>query len=381
MLKKILQHCGLDDTCLDTDFPENFFPIPENYIVFQTGSERKSQVYDLSPEVLSLISSDLKSNNITVIQVGDSDDPSLRETIDLRSKLTVRQLAYIIKNSKLCITSNQLSSRLCKIYKKDLILLGSNFPSRILKPVFDKVSFIEPELKTPRWNYQSKENPKNINLINPEIVASEILKKLNIKDTINFKSLFIGEKYSLNVLNIIPEYDVNLNGSNFSISIRLDIFYNPSCLHSFLNRTKAEIVTKKSFTLENLNLQNINALIYLVEDDLDLDFIKSCISKLVNIVVVCENEDNIKEMRFKTLGICTIYKKPKQIKLDIKENNAIFFKSNRVFINGNKIYSSLFHYKNNIEKKSVHTELTKEILENEDFLENKDYSLVFKHES
>ena len=45
MLKKIFQHCGLDKLNKEENFPENFFPVPEKYIIYQTGSEKKSQIY------------------------------------------------------------------------------------------------------------------------------------------------------------------------------------------------------------------------------------------------------------------------------------------------------------------------------------------------
>ena len=134
MLKKIFQHCGIDKKSKEENFPENFFPAPEKYIIYQTGSEKRSQIYDYSSEVLSIISKELSLFNIELVQVGDASDPVVPNSIDFRGQLTVRQLAYLIKNSKLCITSNILTAKLCRVYKKDLILLGSNFPSKMIKP-------------------------------------------------------------------------------------------------------------------------------------------------------------------------------------------------------------------------------------------------------
>ena len=154
MLNKIFQHCGVEDYSSEEDFPENFYPVPSDYIVYQTGSEKKSQIYDYSSEVIPMIIDFLSITGIQVIQVGDKEDPSVLSSLDLRSALTVRQLAYVIKNSRLCITSNQLTTKLCRVYNKDLILLGSNYPSKHVVPSFDKVLYIEPELKTARWNYK-----------------------------------------------------------------------------------------------------------------------------------------------------------------------------------------------------------------------------------
>lgn len=381
MLKKIFQHCGLDELKKEENFPENFFPVPKKYIIYQTGSEKKSQIYDYSPEVLSIISKELSLLNIEVVQVGDLSDPLVPNSIDLRSQLTIRQLAYLIKNSKLCITSNILTAKLCRVYKKDLILLGSNFPSKMIKPDFDKVLYIGSELKTAKWNYKQDEWPKNINHIKPEIVAKAILQKLNIDSNINYKTLYIGDKYGPRFLNFIPDniFPKELAGNVFNF--RLDIVNNPQYLPYASKVSHIDITTKTSFDLSNLNIANIKSIIYFCDKDVDIIFIKKCVSKLINICVICEDEEALNEVRFKCLGICTIYKKIKEKELDILETGDTFFKCNRVYIGNNKTYSSIYHYKNDLELTSPILRLDNSFINDKDFLENKDYTLIFKNES
>lgn len=381
MLKKIFQHCGLDEIRKEENFPENFFPVPDKYIIYQTGSEKKSQIYDYSPEVISIVSKELSLLNIQIVQVGDSNDPSVPNSIDLRSQLTIRQLAYLIKNSKLCITSNILTAKLCRVYKKDLILLGSNFPSKMIKPDFDKVLYIEPELKTPKWNYKQEEWPKNINHIKPEIVAKAILEKLNIGNSINYKTLYIGDKYGPRFLNFIPDKSFPKELINNVFNFRLDICDNVQYLPYASNVSQIDITTKTPFDLSNLNLANIKSIIYFCNKDIDVSFIKECISKLINIGIICEDEESLNEARFKCLGICTVYKKIKEKPLDILETRDTFFKCNRVYIGNNKTYASIYHYKNDLELKSSISELNQSFINDNDFLENKDYTLIFKNES
>ena len=381
MLKKIFQHCGLDILSKEEKFPENFFPAPEKYIIYQTGSEKKSQIYDYSPEVISIISNYLNILNIQIVQVGDESDPSIPTSIDLRSKLTIRQLAYLIKNSKLCITTNILTAKLCRVYKKELILLGSNFPSKMLKPDFEKVLYIEADLKTVKWNYKQEEWPKNINSIKPERIARAILQKLNIDSNINYKTLYIGDKYGPRFINFIPDkpFPKELIGSH--LNLRLDIVNNIESLPYISKVASIDITTKTSFDLNAVNLPNLKSIVYFCDKNLDIDFIKKCISKLINIAVICDNDEDINEARFKCLGICTVYKKVKEKKLDILETGDIFFKCNRVYIGNNKTYPSIYHYKNDLEFKSNNVELNDNFADNEDFLENKDYTLIFKNES
>lgn len=381
MLNKILQHCGLEDSIPKEEFPENFFPIPSDYIVYQTGSEKKSQIYDYSSEVIPMILNFLQVTGIQVIQIGDNDDPSILSYLDLRGVLTVRQLAYVIKNSRLCITSNQFTSKLCRVYNKSLILLGSNYPSKQVVPSFDKVVYIEPELKTARWNYKKDEWPKTINSIKPELIANAILNKIGIEDSVNYKTLYIGEKFGPRFLNFIPEGIFPKELINTSFNIRLDIFDNQEYLSSILNMTQADITTKTPLNLNSLNIKNIKSIVYFCDKDFDVNFIKGCISKLINLIVICCNDNLLNELRLETLGICTVYKKPKEKPLDILEKHDMFFKSNRVYIARGKTYASIYHYKNDLDFKSFPIELKENFINDEDFLENKDYILIFKNES
>lgn len=381
MLKKIFQHCGIDKKSKEENFPENFFPAPEKYIIYQTGSEKRSQIYDYSSEVLSIISKELSLFNIELVQVGDTSDPVVPNSIDFRGQLTVRQLAYLIKNSKLCITSNILTAKLCRVYKKDLILLGSNFPSKMIKPDFDKVVYIEPELKTVKWNYKQEEWPKNVNNIKPEIVAKAILDKLGIDSAINYKTLYIGDKYGPRFLNFIPDKNFPKELANNVFNFRLDICDNPQYLPYATSVSKVDITTKTPFDLTNLDTNNIKSVIYFCDKNVDINFVKDCVSKLINIGIVCENEEDLSEARFKCLGICTVYKKVIEKPLDILETGDMFFKCNRVYIGNNKTYASIYHYKNDIELKSGIVKLDQSFINDKDFLENKDYTLIFKNES
>ena len=381
MLNKIFQHCGLEDSIPKEEFPENFYPVPSDYIVYQTGSEKKSQIYDYSSEVIPMIHNFLQVTGIQVIQVGDKDDPSVLSSLDLRGALTVRQLAYVIKNSKLCITSNQFTSKLCRVYNKSLILLGSNYPSKQVIPSFNKVVYIEPELKTERWNYKKDEWPKTINSIKPEVIANAILDKIGIEDSVNYKTLYIGEKFGPRFLNFIPEGIFPKELINTPFNIRLDIFDNQEYLSPILNMTQADITTKTPLDLNSLNIKNIKSIVYFCDKDFDVNFIKGCISKLINLIVICCNDDLLNELRLETLGICTVYKKPKEKPLDILEKHDMFFKSNRVYIARGKTYASIYHYKNDLDFKSFPVELKESFMNEEDFLENKDYILIFKNES
>ena len=168
---------------------------------------------------------------------------------------------------------------------------------------------------------------------------------------------------------------------NNVLNFRLDICNNVEYLPYASSVSQIDITTKNPFDLNSLNISNIKSIVYFCDKDVDINFIKECISKLINIGVICEDEEALNEARFKCLGICTVYKKIKEKPLDILETRDTFFKCNRVYIGNNKTYASIYHYKNDLDLKSSIIELDDSFINDKDFLENKDYTLIFKNES
>jgi hypothetical protein len=377
MLKKILQHYNLGEELPEEKFPVNFFPVPPKYIVYQTGSEKKSQVYDYSVEVLSLVKESLEKAGITLIQVGDLDDPLIFSNLDLRGQLSARQLGYVIQNSLLCVTSNKFSARLCRTFNKPLVLLGSNFPSSTVVPEFKLVTYIEPELKTPRWSYKDDEKPKSINLIKPEMVASTILQKLGLENNIKFKTVFVGEKFGPQILEFIPDFNLPQDLVGKQLNVRLDVFFNPESLPVLSEHCKIFITTKEPFDLMAVNTSNVNSISYFCDQDVDIKFIKDCIKKKIKTYAICSNVEHLNELRFKLLGILEVYKKIEQKPLDISSFYGILFKSSRIYIGRGQIFPSLYHYKNNYVVDILGSPLNEAFSNNQDFLEARESLYVF----
>lgn len=377
MLKKVLQHCDVEDFFEKEFFPCNYFPVPQRYIVYQTGSEKKSQIYDYSPEVVALIQDILNSNKIDLIQVGDLDDKPVPSSIDLRGKLSIRQLAYVIKNCEVCITSNRLAVKLCRIFKKKAIFIGSNFPNTKVFDVFPGLVYIEPKYSTPRLSYKEEEEKKTINSIKPEVISVEILNQLGIDVQSKFKTLFIGEKYGPQIFDLIPDGPIPDVIKDKPLHIRLDILFEPKAVELLSAHTKLFISTNKPFDLCGVNSKNIKSLSYFCDKNPDIDFVKDCFMKNISLYVICENKENLNDARFKLLGLCEVYRKISQKPFDFSDSCDIFFKSSRYYVGKGKIYQSLYHYKNNLETNLEGSLISQSFINDEDFLESKESIYLF----
>jgi hypothetical protein len=378
MLSVLLQTYGISPSAQER-FPGNIIPIPEKYIVIQSGAELQSQRYDFYPEVISLVFNILQNKGIQVLQVGDKEDSPIPYVTDYRGALSVRQVSYVIQNSLGCISSNLLTSSLCRVYEKSLVFLSSNFPRNELKKENKNLILIEGK-KDGAYTYVTDEEFKNINTIKPEEVAQSILYALGINETIKFSSIFIGKKFSNSILDFIPDYVLPQDFYGKPVNVRLDVFHNPIDLDRISITNPIFISTKKPINLTQLNIKNIQAITLFCDKDVDVEFVKKCIAANIKLFVVVTNLDYLNDIRFKLLGIKEVYKKIFNKPLDFSDKYAINYHSSRIYIGRNKLYPSLMHYKQNIDSQVSNAQFDQSWSDNEDFLEGLDSFYFFTHE-
>lgn len=377
MIKKILNYYNLESDSITDSFPVSFYPTPDRYIIYQTGSHKKSQIYDHSLEVISLIRQQLDKQNIKIIQIGDAEDPSVGSDFDLRGKITLYQIAFLIKNALLCVSSNSLTSKLCRCFNIDLIFLGSNFPSKSIVPDCHNISYLEPELKTVRWTYKDNEEIKLINSLKPEKIAEQILFNLNIQPDFNIDTLFMGEKYGHQIIDFIPDCSVSFE-KNKKVNVRLDIVFNEEVMQNLSKRNAIFITTDRPVDISKINVKNLVSVSYFCSDSVDIDFVKKCIKNKITIYVISTQEEFLNKIRFDLLGICEVYKKINQKPLDFSKNCDIVFKSSRLYVGKNSVFPSLYHYKNNLQISSENSSLSEEMQSNDDFLESINSMYIYK---
>lgn len=375
MVNKLLEHCGLSAGEIKESFPENYYPIPANYIVFITGSEKPSQSYRHYFEVIGKLGKYLK-DEISIVQAGDTADIFVPNAIDYRGKMSPRQLAHLIKNAKVCITSNMFAAKLSRIYNIPLVLIGCNFPTKALLSNFKNYTYLEPDLKGKKWNYKVQDPDNTVNNIKPELIVSTILDKLNIEHEKFPETLFIGKHYGVELFDFVPDSQFPQHLVGKIINLRLDLYYNREAVEQLSNICKLNIVTKQSFDVDRVNLGNIQSITYFCDKVINYDFVKACKSKGLNLIIFCSNDDVIQEMRFNLLGIAEVHKQRIENPLDKLDICATMFRSSRLVFGRNKVYASIYNYKRDIVTNLMETPIPESI--DEDFLEFADFILVFK---
>ena len=104
-------------------------------------------------------------------------------------------------------------------------------------------------------SFNIEENPKTINSIYPEKAACEFLKLIGIKNNLNkLKTIFIGEEYINNVIDVVPEGQALVNNTiQDVINLRMDKNFNLDFLAQSSGLNNINIVTDKTIPLEYLN--------------------------------------------------------------------------------------------------------------------------------
>jgi hypothetical protein len=117
-------------------------------------------------------------------------------------------------------------------------------------------------------------------------------------------------------------------------------------------------------------------LVYFCDSVANVQFVKDCIKKGVNITVICTNEAKISDVRFSLLGIATVYKKKIDNSLDNLDLCATMFRSSRLIYGKNKLYGSVYHYKRDIQSDLMHNKVPSNI--DDDFKEFLEFSYIYK---
>lgn len=336
---------------------EKYYPIIfDKFIVFSPFS-KPSKNYDNWSEVLSLIYPILEKNNIKILQVGSNNETPLPYCYNTQGTTNWGQLQFLISKSQLVLSTDSASAHLAGHYNKNLVVLISNNFSQCVSPYFGdkcKQIILEPDRTTKNPSFMLDEGVnKQVNEIKPEIIASSVCKLLDLEFNYAYKSVFIGANYQNRQIEMVPDYVINI--SNLGIQqmiVRMDYLFNEDNLFGQLNHCKCSIVTDRPINLQLLKRcrPNIVEIIYNLKSDpeLNLDFCKS-ISELkipLRLMSFLE-EKEINKYKFDLIDIGIIQKRNNKIpeNLDLKN---LYSKSNRFILSRQKVYSSRYHYINDL---------------------------------
>lgn len=257
ILERYALSCGVK---IDKPFIlEQYYPVSlDKYIVFQTSGKGNSRQYDYWLKVFQYIREYTKDYKI--IHVGLESDQSVAGIdLDLRGKTSIRQLAYLIKNSSLYLGIDSLSAHLAGHYDKKIVALYSYCYAQNCFPIWGKghnQSLIEVN-----WAEQGKpsfslnEKKKNINTIKPEIIAKAVLDHLGVANDLDLvKTIFIGAQYHNPTIEVIPDsnsYPIFIKDK--VCNVRMDYHFSEDNLLRLASICTVNIVTSKEIDINILN--------------------------------------------------------------------------------------------------------------------------------
>jgi hypothetical protein len=329
---------------------ETFFPVNvEKYISFQPFSKYPSKNYDYWDEVVAIISPYLQKNNITLVHIGAKDDKAVNNTLNLCGQTDISQAAYIIKNSIMHVGADSFAAHIASGYGKKIVALYSNNNINNVKPYWTKeedMILLSPKInKKPQ--YSANEFPKSINNIKPEDIAESILKLLNITYSNLPKTVYIGNEYINKTLEIIPDKAINPAQIGLdTIVIRMDYVFNEQVLELFLQQKKCIIFTNKPINEELIKKykKNISQLIYLVEKDNDITFIKTLKRNTINAVFTSYlSEEELNQFKLDYMDYGLIIKRDYPTD-KIETTNNSYFKSSRILISSEGQFNSKYQW-------------------------------------
>ena len=378
ILEKYATNCGVK--IRQPNIGLSYFPIPENpYIIIDNRNKDGVNVYDMFSDVIGYISPILKKNNIELYSFCKDDSSTIDGTKSFVG-LFKKQEAFLIKHSELVIGSDNLSNYFASALNVPSIGLYATNPSQATKPIWsDKHYVIESKRDGNLPSYGAKEEPKTINLIEPELIAKQILCCLGFKDQINHETLFIGDLYPVKVVEVIPDF---LPPAGFmeqrALNLRMDYHFDEQAAIQWLQNRKLNILTDKPISVNLLKYfkNNVAQLTININDSFTEEYLRQVQAIGINLQIFCEQEDKINDYRFKFFDFevnKSLFKTKDDADCKSKINSDTKFVTGKVLLSEGKKYSCY-------EAKKAKKELTNQpelVYDTEEFWKELDHYRLF----
>jgi hypothetical protein len=342
-----------------------YFPLPiEKYITFQAQTPYDSRNYSYWQEVISLIHPYLNKNNINIVQVGTKDEKPLNGVINLLGQTNINQLAYIIENNILHFGADSLCVHLSSYFNKLIVSLYSISNPNVAGPHFgDKNKHVllkgYERIGNKKPSYSQVESPKSIDQIKPEEIAGAILKLLDIEYSNLPESIYFGQDFNARSFEVVPDEIIDVNSIPIENPIvRMDYYFNEQALENILSAKKTIIFTNKSIKKDLIQKykKNILQVIYIVEEDNDVNFVKLLKNNSINYTLLSFLEESIlNKYKIDYMDYNLIINKKHKTKEDAKiiDTNDLFYKSSRTLISSKGQFISRYDWLHNSGNKVV----------------------------
>lgn len=342
-----------------------FFPLPNGkYITFQAQTPYDSRNYSYWQEVIGLIHPYLNKNNIHILQVGIKDEKPFNGVINILGQTTLNQLAYVIENSILHFGADSLSVHLASHFNKPIVSIYSISNPNVAGPHFgDKSKHIllkgYERIGNKKPSYSQVEFPKSIDTIKPEEIAESILNLLNIQHSKLPETIYFGSDFNVKSFEVILDGDLNLNSIPIENPIvRMDYHFNEQLFEQIISIRKCIVFTNKPIKKDIIQKykKNIIQLIYIIDEQNDIKFVKTLKNNSINYVLLSFLEDNqLNQYKLDYMDYNLIVNKKHKTKesTGIEQVNNLYYKSSRVIYSSKGQFISKYDWLNNTGNKVV----------------------------
>ena len=325
----------------------HFFPVPfDKYITIHNDKKVQSKENDMWIDVISLLRPHLADTKI--IQVGAIGEQTIEGVDQHIPTGTLKQSAYIIKNALAHVGIDSVPVHIASALDRPVVGIYSHTYASTCEPLWNeksKVVTIESDRGGNKPSFSLEEIPKTINLIKPEEIAQAVLDVMGINKTIKHKTLFIGNQYTSNFVEIIPTVPTSVQANH--IDVRMDYAHNEQILSEIISRNEVEVTLSKPIDLRFLKSGKIKKIVYKA-NSFEKDFLTEIKKSSIPHIIICTSGKNLAQERLKNFDFLINYLDLqgliKNNKKRIKDTdfNKVKIKSNKKVVCGNKVYDSFF---------------------------------------
>lgn len=333
---------------------QKFFPLTvDEFITIHPNSKYDSKCYEYWQEVVDFLKPELDKSKISIVQIGVKEDEPISGCIHTQGSTSVNQAAYIVNKGRLHLGADSFATHVASGFGKKIVSLYSNNFSRVVRPFWTEDSdctLLESGREKRKPSFSERENPKSINEIKPELVASSVLSHLKLNSEIKWKTILRGPMYHQVNVQSIPNSVVNTSALNVdNLIMRMDLDHNEEVLAKQLSLCNCSIVTRRPINIEILKAfkSKIKQFVYELNENHDPDFASKVKRLGIDVILINKmSEDKLNEIKrsYFDIGIITSKQRINQKDIDkLKEQNleTLYYKSKKYIISGGKVFSSV----------------------------------------
>ena len=381
LLEKYSTNCGVK---ISNPMPaSSYFPLrDEKYIIIDGRNLYPANNYDLFDDVIGHLTPFLEKENIRIYAFHDNLQTLLAGTQPFIN-LTKKQEAYLIKNALLVVACDNISAYYASSFGVPSVGLYSAYPAACKRPLWGgNHTALESDWLGNLPSYGISENPKAINFIAPERIATTILKGLKLNCPIKLETIYIGDLYPTKVVEVIPDFTTSptfLQGK--AINLRADYNFNEELIVHWVTGRTVNLLIDRPINLSLLKYfkKNIVQITINLNDSFSEEYLDELTESGLPVEIFCEDKERLSDFRFRFFDFSieeSIFKSKTDLDDSLnKFNKNTRFLSGKILISEGQKYSCLEAKK----QKKVLTGEPEIVYDTKDFWKELDHYRLFNN--